>query len=107
MPEKNKRHIEWALENVPLLQARGEEATARLVARAVDETQTLRVVVSMVLTLLTVAVGWIIQTGIRGDEPGPVSPFVTAAILIGLLTYLGGLVSDGILHKRIRDLANG
>lgn len=106
MPAKNKRHTKWAQEHIPLLQARGEDVTARLVARAVDETQTLRVILSMVLAVSTVGAGWIIDRSVPPGETGSFSTIATGAILIGLLAYVGTMVSDGIVHKRIKELAN-
>ena len=106
MPAKNQRHIKWALENVPLLRARGEEEAASIVSRALDETLTLRVGVSLILAVLTVAVGWIIEADFRAEESSRTSSIVTGAILMGLLAYVGTIVSDFILHKRITDLAN-
>lgn len=104
---KNKRHIEWALEHVPLLRARGEEVTARIVARAIEQTQTLRVVISLVLTFLTLGGGWFIEEDILAEGSSPTNAFIIAAIAIGLLGYVGAIVSDAIVHKRISDLANG
>lgn len=107
MPAKNQRHVKWALENIPSLRAHGEGEAANIVSRALDETLTVRVVVSLVLAVLTAAVGWFVDTEYRAEESSRTSAIVTTAILIGLLAYVGAIVSDFILHKRITDLANG
>ena len=107
MGDKLNKSVEWAIENVPTLAVYDRNAVEKIVKRAMQETQLIRGVLSIALSLGTALAGGVLHDQVRSSGGSSAEQYVVVLIAAVLGAAIGGIIGNEILRKRVQLLAGG
>lgn len=107
MSDKLKKSVDWALENVPTLAVYERSAVEKIVKRALQETQLMRSVISVALSIGAAVAGGILHDQVRSSGGSQAEQYVVVLIAAVLGAAVGGIIGNELLRKRVQLLAGG